>query len=327
MARSSNQKRKILYLMKIFEERTDEEHALSAAELIKCLEEYQVTAERKSIYRDIEDLQMFGMDIIKSKEKGGYYLAGRSFELPELKLLVDAVQASRFITYRKSEELIRKLESLTSCYNARALQRQVVVRDRIKTMNESIYYNVDYIQEAMQEDRQIRFRYYEWTMQKEKKLRKDGAWYQVSPWELTWMDENYYLIAYEGSGGRVKHYRVDKMLKMEISVEKREGRELFEDFNVGQFARRTFGMFGGDMQTVTLCCEKHFAGIMIDRFGTDISMRVQDEEHFLARVEVNVSEPFFGWIAGLGSGVRIVAPEKVAERFKEHLDLIRGGYK
>lgn len=326
MSKSSNQKRKILYLMKIFTESTDENHAMSAGQLIEKLGEFGVEAERKSIYRDIEELQLFGMDIVKSKEAGGYYLASREFELTELKLLVDAVQSSKFITLKKSEELIKKLEGLASTYEAKQLQRQVVVRDRIKTMNESIYYNVDYIQGAMQANQKIRYQYYDWTSDKEKKLRKRGAWYTVSPWVLTWADENYYLIAYDGESESVKHYRVDKMVKVEPTGEEREGKECFKDFNVARFAKQTFGMFGGKMQTVIFQCENHFAGIMIDRFGQEVPMRRLDDTYLQVRAEVNVSPQFFGWLAGLGEGVKIISPIEVAEEFKTYLQKILNNY-
>ena len=322
MARVANQRKKILWMLKIFMDYTDEAHGLNAEQIIEKLESHGISAERKSIYRDIEELQEFGIDILQNKAIGGFYLASREFELPELKLLVDAVQSSKFITYKKTEELIKKLESLASMHQAKSLRRQVVVRDRIKNMNESIYYNVDYIQNALTSNRKIRFQYYEWTPEKEKMLRKGGAWYEISPWVLTWVDENYYLIAYDSESQKVKHYRVDKMQKMEVTKEEREGETYFRDFNVGKFAKKTFGMFGGDTQTVVLRCENHFAGIMIDRFGKDVAMRRDGESHFLVRAEVNVSEQFFGWLAGLGNGVRIQTPASLKDAYIQHLKRI-----
>lgn len=322
MMRVTNQRRKILWMLKILMSDTDENHGLNAQQMIEKLESHGISAERKSIYRDIDELREFGADILQNKAIGGFYLASRKFELPELKLLVDAVQSSKFITYKKTEELIKKLESLASIHQAKSLRRQVVVRDRIKNMNESIYYNVDYIQNALTSNRKIRFQYYEWTPEKEKHLRKDGAWYEVSPWVLTWVEENYYLIAFDSESQKVKHYRVDKMLKTEVTKEEREGEARFRDFNVGQFAKKTFGMFGGETQTVVLRCENHFAGIMIDRFGKEAAMRRDGESHFLVRAEVNVSEQFFGWLAGLGRGVKIQSPEDVKEKYIKHLKKI-----
>ena len=319
MSRVANQRKKILWMLKILMDYTDESHGINAEQIIEKLESHGISAERKSIYRDIEELQEFGYDILQNKAIGGYYLASREFELPELKLLVDAVQSSKFITYKKTEELIKKIESLASVHQARGLRRQVVVRDRIKNMNESIYYNVDYIQNALTSNRKIRFQYYEWTPDKEKHLRKDGAWYEVSPWVLTWVDENYYLLAFDGESQKVKHYRVDKMQKMEVSKSEREGEECFRDFNVGQFTKKTFGMFGGETETVVLRCENHFAGIMIDRFGQDVPMRRDGDSHFIVRPQINVSEQFFGWLTGLGTGVKIQGPEEIREKYRKHL--------
>lgn len=319
MTRVANQRQKILWMLKILMDHTDEAHGLNAEQMIAKLESHGISAERKSIYRDIEELKEFGFDILQNKAVGGYYLATREFELPELKLLVDAVQSSKFITYKKTEELIKKIESLASVHQAKGLRRQVVVRDRIKNMNESIYYNVDYIQNALTSNRKIRFQYYEWTPDKEKKLRKNGDWYEVSPWVLTWVDENYYLIAFDGESQKVKHYRVDKMQRMEVSKFEREGEAHFRDFNVGQFAKKTFGMFGGETETVVLRCENHFAGIMIDRFGQEVPMRRDGEAHFLVRPQINVSEQFFGWLTGLGCGVKIQGPESVKEKYRKHL--------
>ena len=198
MAKSCNQKAKILYLMKIFLEETDEEHPLSRKELEERLAKYGIHAERKSLYNDMETLKTFGLDILYKKERPeGYYLGEHEFELAELKLLVDAVQSSRFITEKKSSALIRKIEGLTSRHEAKQLQRQVVVADRIKSMNESIFYNVDKLHMAIASNQQILFRYFEWTVKKEIRLKKDGRPYQVSPWALTWDDENYYLIGYD----------------------------------------------------------------------------------------------------------------------------------
>lgn len=206
MPRVFNQKIKILYLMRVFLERTDEEHPMSVKDLIIYLNSLGISAERKTIYDDIETLRNFGMDILNRREKpAGFYLASREFELPELKLLVDAVQSSRFITSGKSRQLIGKLESLASMYEARQLRRQVFVENRVKTMNESVYYNIDEIHRALTEDRQISFQYCQWTVEKELRLKKNGDRYCVSPWGLVWQNENYYLIAYDEKCEKVKH--------------------------------------------------------------------------------------------------------------------------
>ncbi len=326
MAKSYNQKIKILYLMKLFLERTDEQHAVTMAEILEYLAANGINAERKTIYDDLETLRLFGLDILYQKPTG-YFLGSREFELAELKLLVDAVQASRFITERKSRELIRKLEGLTSHYEAGQLQRQVYVTDRIKTMNESIYYNVDKIHTAISGNVQITFQYFEWTASREMKLRKDGEKYKVSPWILSWSDENYYLLAYDEQAEMVKFYRVDKMLKLDLTAEPRQGKEHFEHFNLAEFSRKTFGMYAGEEEHVTLVCENRLIGVIIDRFGKEAAIRKADEEHFLITVKANVSGQFYGWLTGLGTGVRIQSPQKVAEEYQRHLEGILAQYK
>ena len=315
-----NQKKKLLSLMQILKERTDENHLMSAADLCNALEEYGITAERKSIYSDIEALQDYGMDIVQKKgTNSGYYVASREFELAELKLLVDAAQASKFITKKKTEELIKKLEGLTSRYEARQLQRDVYIYNRTKAQNETIFYNVDYVHDAMNANVQIRFQYSEWTVKKELKLKKDGAFYVVSPWALTWDDENYYLIAYDAGADMIKHYRVDKMQKISLLEEKRIGREKFQEFDLAAFAKKTFGMYGGSDEHVTLRCKNHLAGVVIDRFGQDTFMIPGDDGYFKAKVLVSVSPQFFGWVTGIGDGMQILGPESVREQYKAYL--------
>lgn len=327
MARTEKQKLKLLYIMQFLLERTDEEHVVTTQELIDYLAANGITSERKSIYTDIELLTEFGMDIIKVKERpGGYYLASRQFELAELKLLVDAVQASKFITTKKSGELIGKLETLCSRAQAKQLHRQVVVTNRNKAVNENIYYNVDLIYNAIAENVKIRFQYFAWSVNKEMKLRRDGSYYEVSPWLLSWDDENYYLIAYDDRSGEIRHYRVDKMLKIGLLDAPREGKGRFDNFDIAGYSRKTFGMFAGEEETVTLCCDSNLTGVMIDRFGKEVAMRQRDESHIQARVEVAVSRQFFGWVTGLGAAVKIEAPERVVCAYREYLKEILGQY-
>lgn len=329
MPKSPNQKLKLLYLLKILTEQTDEEHCLSAQALIDALAAYDIRAERKSIYDDIAQLNDFGYDIVlvKSKSGGGYYLAGRDFELAELKLLVETVQASRFLTLKKSRELIGKIEKLASKAQAGQLQRQVYVANRIKTANESIYYIVDDIHRAIQNNEKISFQYLEWNLARELVPRRDGRRYLVSPWALTCKDENYYLIAHDGEEDKIKHFRVDKMGKIEIlNGVKREGAALFERFDIADYANKTFGMYGGQEETVTLEFENRFIGVVIDRFGKDVAVRQRDEEHFTVRVKVAVSGQFFGWLTGLGAGACIVSPKEVAQAYKTHLQEVLAQY-
>lgn len=321
MPKSRNQKGKILYLLRFFEEHTDEEHHASMEEILSYLRKNDIQAERKSVYSDIETLREFGYDIILQR-RSGYFLAGRTFETPELKLLVDAVQASRFITNKKSEELIRKLERLTSRQEAVKLKRQLYVANRNKAVNENIYYSIDQIYSAISLNRRIRFQYFEWNVQKEMVLRHGGKWYEVSPWRVLWDDENYYMIAYDGSSDMIKHFRIDKMLRTNVGEQIREGREAFENFDLAKYSRKTFGMFAGEERTVVLACDNGLAGVMIDRFGTETPMRKKDEDTFFLRTEVAVSPQFFGWLAGFGTRVKIDSPEEIRQEYSSWLNAI-----
>lgn len=321
-------KLRILYLMDIMLERTDDAHALSAAQLIRILEqEYSMTADRRTIYAELETLEAYGLDIQQKKGKNaGYYVGQREFELPELKLLVDAVQSSKFITENKSRELIRKLEKLGGRGNADILSRQVFILNRPKTENETIYYNVDDIHTAIYENREITFQYAEWTVEKKLRLKKDGAMYVVSPWALTWNAENYYLVAYDATAGKIKHYRVDKMLHMSVLTTERQGKRAFEHFDLAAFAKKTFVMYGGADVEVTFRCVRHLAGVILDRFGQGVWMVPVDDEHFRARAVVAVSPQFFGWVTGLGAGIQIEGPASVREEYQAYLRQILEAY-
>lgn len=329
MAKSANQKLKLLYILKILTEKTDEEHCMSAQDIIDELSAYGISAERKSIYDDIECLIYFGYDIVnvKSRTKGGYYLASREFELPELKLLVDAVQASRFITQKKSRELIAKIEKLAGPYEGKQLQRQVFVAGRVKTENESIYYNVDRIHKAIQDNSPVTFTYLSWNVKKELQPKREGRKYQVSPWALTWQDENYYLIAYDDEEEKIKHFRVDKMSRItELIEEKRKGVEAFKEFDIAEYTNRTFGMFGGEAETVTLKLPEEMIGIILDRFGREVDIRKLENSMVSVRVRAAVSSQFYGWLTGLGRQISILAPEEIKEGYVRFLNEIVEAY-
>lgn len=327
MSKSEKQKQKLLHIAKYLMEHTDEHHAVSTPQLIEYLHSRGIKAERKSIYNDIDTLNDFGMDIIRSEEhRGGYMLASRRFELAEVKLLVDLVQSSRFITEKKSRELIGKLETLTSRYEANGMQRQVQVIGRSKTINENIYYNVDMVHTAISHNVKIRFHYFEWDVNKKMKLRKDGAFYEVSPWKLTWDDENYYLIAFDEAAGLMKHYRVDKILDVSLTGEARAGKEIFDEMDIVDYSKKTFGMFAGEEKTIRLLCDNAMVGVLVDKFGTETAIRKEDENHIMARMDVAVSPQFFGWLAGLGTHVRIESPEDVREEYVKYLETLRGIY-
>ena len=321
MPKGTNQKFKLYRLAQIMLEKTDEEHYITMPEIMESLAEYNITADRKSIYTDLRDLSVLGIEV-EGEPIGNryhYHVVSRTFELPELKLLVDAIQSSKFITEKKSNTLIKKLEKMVSEYEAQKLQRQVYVSGRIKTMNESIYYTVDAIHNAISENKKIKFQYYQWNVKKEMELRHNGAWYHISPWGLSWDDENYYLVGYDSDAEKIKHYRVDKMLHIRFSSENREGKEFFKKLDMADYAKKSFGMFGGKEQTVKLLVKNNLVGVIIDRFGKNVILFPTDDEHFTVNVNVHVSRQFLGWVFSLGDGIKIVGPDDVVEQMRSEI--------
>ncbi|MBQ6348366.1 MAG: WYL domain-containing protein [Clostridia bacterium] len=322
-------KMKMLHLIRIFSQETDDEHALTLQEIIAKLAALNISADRKTLYSDFEDLRQFGFDIIAQQRNHTtyYHLGERDFELPELKLLVDSVQAAKFITTRKSRELIRKLERYASVYQAAQLHRQVYIAGRVKAMNESIYYNIDRLHSAINAGVRIRFQYGQWNLNKEMELRRGGNWYRVSPWALNWDNEKYYLVAYDAGTSMIKHFRVDKMLRIKTLDEPRLGQEAFRAFDMTVYGKSVFGMFSGEETTVTLEAENHMVGILIDRFGKDIGLAPISDSHFQATVNVVVSTQFIGWIVGLVKSIRIVAPDALVERMREEIHRLSEQYR
>lgn len=320
MPKGSHQKLKLYYLSKIMLEKTDEEHMITMPEIQKALEAYDVTADRKSLYDDLEQLKVLGVEV-KGEKIGRnfyYHVSNKKFEIAELKLLVDAIQSSKFITEKKSKELINKLTSFASKYEESQLNRQVVVQGRVKTMNESIYYYVDDVHRAIAENKQIRFEYMKWNIEKKMEKHREEP-YVVSPWALTWDDENYYLIAYDHDAGHIKHFRVDKMKSIHVLDDKREGLEEFKEFNLARYSKMSFGMFGGEPTRVKIAFEDDMVGIFIDRFGKDINVHPSKKGWSEIDVEVAVSDIFLGWIFALGPKVEILGPKDVVKKFKDEI--------
>lgn len=320
MPRGSNQKFKFTYLMKIMAEKTDDEHSLTMPQILEELEKYEVSAERKSIYEDFKDMSNFGIEVIK-EQKGRetfYHIAGREFELAEVKLLIDAVQSAKFITQKKSKSLISKVKNFVSEHQAKQLQRQIVINDRVKTMNESVYYNVDDIHTAINQNRKIKFKYYKWDIDKKLVERHGGSYFIVSPWALLWDDENYYMIAFDDWDNKIKHYRVDKMMYIEVGNDERAGKEEFKNFDMAKYSKATFGMYHGEKTKVCIKFANHMCGVFIDRFGKDTLFRKIDENHSELIVDINVSPQFFGWIFSLGNDVEIVSPVEVVNELREY---------
>ena len=329
MPKGSNQKLKLYYLARIMTEKTDDEHFITMAEIRKSLEAYGVTADRKSLYDDMEALRVLGIDVIGEKVGRDYYyhVGSKQFEIAELKLLVDAIQSSKFITEKKSNDLIKKLTAMASEYEAAQLKRQVVVQGRVKTMNESIYYFVDDVHRAIADNKKIRFEYMKWSNDKKLVSHRDEP-YTVSPWALSWDDENYYLIAYDGEADMIKHFRVDKLKSIEILDERREGQEKFRQFDLAKYAQMSFGMFGGEPTKVMLEFDNDMTGVFIDRFGKDITIRPADDKNrSVISVDVALSDQFLGWIFALGPKVKITGPKDVVDKFKSDLENMTKIYK
>ena len=319
--RGKNQKLKLLYLAKIMQEQTDDTHALTMPQIIAELAKYDIEAQRKSVYDDLDALDFFGIEIIREQEgfRTYYHCGNRDFEIAELKILVDAIQSSKFISEKKTKELIKKLEKNVSTYDSQMLDREVKVTGRVKNMNESIYYAIDAIHTAMGENKAIQFKYFSWNVKGEEEFRRDGAFYNVSPWALHFDDERYYLIGYDHDKKEMRHFRVDKMRNVSVLDKKRKGKTEFSKQDRAKYNEQYFRMYGGEVETVTLKCKNEMANVIIDQFGKDVKLIPLDDEHFIVRVSVAVSSQFLSWVIALEGNVVIEGPDRVKEEMKELL--------
>ena len=328
MPKGQNQKLKLLLLLRILERESDSEHPISMPEIIRRLAEYGVTAQRQSIYDDLLALETLGYTVEHIAGKnGGYYLDTRLFEMPELKMLVDAVSAARFIPEEKTRAIVKKLESTVSRFDAQKLDRETFVPDRTRTENKAVFYAVDTIHTAIAENKKISFLYFKRNEKKERVLRRDGAPYIVSPYKLVWSEENYYLVAYEAESNTVRHYRVDKMQSVNLLCEKREGQEAFRGFDLASYMKSHFSMFSGKRELVTLDCASRLADVILDRFGTGVALLPAGEGRFRVTVEVVVSSTFLAYTLGYGEDMYIAAPEGVRRLALELMDKARESYK
>lgn len=324
MAKSLYQQQKLLRLQQIFLQETDEQHGLTMEEILARLSAYGIQAERKSIYENIETLNACGMDILKERRnsKTYYYSVGREFEEAEVRLLADAVASSRFITVKKSEELLKKLTTLTSRHHGAELRRQLYVASRIKNMNETVYYILDELNRAIHRNVAISFCYYDWTLERgtlQKTARHGGRQYTISPWQLLWQDELYYLIAFDHTSQEIRHYRVDRMGLITLTDLPRQGEEAFQQIRMENYTSRLFGMFGGKSQWVTLSFPARFLDIMVDRFGKDLRPTLLKNGDLEIRAEVIPSLPFYGWLFSLGKEVQLTEPLALREEYKTYL--------
>jgi predicted DNA-binding transcriptional regulator YafY len=309
------QKLKLLYIKDYLLRNSDEGHPVTIPEIVEELARHGIKAERKTLYDDLEALRLYGLDILQSR--GNYYVGRRSFEIPELKLLVDSIQSSKFITQKKTMALIKKIEELASIFDEQLLERQVYVRNRVKSMNESVYYNVDSIADAINQDRVIQFKYFELTVAKQRRVRRNGGWYEVSPFALMWDDENYYMLAWDAEAASLKHYRVDKMLEITKLDRTREGKDAFNEIDMSAYSKKVFGMFTGQERQVKLRFRNHLAGAVVDRFGADVILVPEGEETFTVTVELAVSPQFYAWMFGFGREAEILSPEDVRKEASE----------
>ena len=320
----ANKKLKLLYLARFMARQTDEQHPKTVQEMIDHLALYGISAERKSIYDDLELLRVYGMDIQSVKSKSyGYFLGERDFQLPELKLLIDVVQASPFLTRAKSMELIGKLETLTSQPQAHQLRRQVYVMNRVRTHNEKLYYIVDGINAAINENRRISFRYFDWTVDGQKAYRRGGALYTTDPVALC-VDRNYYLVAYDAQLGDYRHYRLDRMDSLTVTDQPRS--DLPEDFDLGSYVKSRFDMYRGETVTVTLRFANHLRNVVIDRFGTDAHMRADGGDTFSLTAPVEVGPTFYGWLFQFGSEAEILTPQETRAGFADYCRQVLARY-
>jgi predicted DNA-binding transcriptional regulator YafY len=329
MARNKNQKLKILYLMQMLLRETDDEHGLTMAEIIDRLDELGIKAERKSVYDDMDALRKFGLDIINLKgSRAEYHIGNRDLEHAELTMLIDAVQSSKFLTERKSAALINKLKSLVSVHEAKQFDRRIFVAGRVKMQNESVLYNVDAIQRAIQSRRKLSFLYYDYDFEKKQVARKDGGRYTVNPVSLVYIDEFYYLVTYHDRYDDLVNYRADRMKKIEILGEPSSRMPKARHFDISEYCRRSFSMFGGEDIRVQLAFHRVLANAIIDRFGKDVRIEKikGDDEYARAHVTIARSAPFFGWITQFGNMVEIEAPANLREEYAEFLEGILDTY-
>lgn len=321
-----------IYLMKFFEEKTDEKHGASMAEILDYMEKRDIFVDRRTIYSNITLLDYYGFEIegrhVNEPCQHRYYYTGRKFSSNELKFLIDAVASSKFLTKTKSEELIKKIKSLGTQFDNEKLNRNIMLGKRIKSMNDKVLKNLDKINEAINTNAKITFQYTKWSWQKKQIFLRNGELYTVSPFAVTLEDDNYYMIAFDSVYNELRHYRVDKMQSVKMIIDERDGMDIFKSFDVAEYTQKTFGMYGGKEELIRIQCHNSLANVVIDRFGSDISIRPDFDhpEHFTVNLDINVSPQFYAWIFGLGTGIRIVYPQSVIDEYTTMLDSVAANY-
>ena len=334
---TDGRKMKLLTLKKIFEEQTDAEHCLTANQLVEKLNEVSIPAERKGIYDDIKVLNYFfkpadkrkearATRIEKDEEGRGYYLENRLFSVADLKLMIDAIQSSKFLSEAKTMELIEALETLCSRHQARGLKRQVIVTNRVKNMNTNIHNNVGHVNYAIENDVQLKFKYFDYDVRQERVFRKKGGFYVVSPYALVYTDDNYYLLAYDAEKDKIMNFRVDRMASMGSTSMPREGKDIFAKLDLARYQKYTFSMYSGEVKRVTMRFRNNMMNSVIDKFGRQDFASPVDKDHFEITAFVAVSPQFYAWVFGLKNYVTIVSPPEVREGMKKHLEAVLKRY-
>ena len=309
-------KKRLLRLIKLLQDHTDEDHPVSTRDIMAYYKENGMSSDRKTLDADIKLLQEQGFDLIKIKSSPNkYYIASREFELPELKLLIDAVQSSRFITEKKSRELSKKLAGLASAEQAKELDRHTGVNGRAKSTNEQQLYTVDTITKAINEKKKIRYQYQEYDGKKRKILRNDGEVYVLSPYMLYWNEDFYYVVGYSDKRETITAFRVDRIVNIELTDAKAVKRP--KGFKVSNYSDSIFGMYSGPEAEVELECRNDLMKYIIDRFGEKIKVHPTENGTFLTTVTVQLSPVFYGWIFQFGGGIKIVRPEGAIEKYEE----------
>lgn len=326
MAKKENQKQKLFRLLEILMRESDDMHGISMNEIITRLSEYGISAERKSIYDDFLTLEELGFSVSHTSTRPPrYMLDNRIFEFAELKMLVDAIESSKFITAAKSREIINKLEIFAGSYKARELSRQVYIEDRVKTENKSSIYTIDAIHSAINEKKKISFKYFDYNGEKKKVLRRGGKPYKVTPCALLWDDEKYYLVAFDEDEGKIKNFRVDKMQDASVLCEAHTQNPEIEKFNPADYSRKIFGMYGGREELITLECKESLAQVVIDRFGSEV-LFTKTDFGFRFSTRVMISPTFFGWLFGFGNDMRVISPDSLKKELKQRLSEIIESY-
>ncbi len=318
MAKGANQKLKMLYIRDYLRENSNFEHPVPVAELIAYLKANGIEVERKTVYDDIAQLQLFGEDICLAKGRnGGYYYDSAEFSLPEIKMLVDSVQSSKFITENQSLELIKKLEKLTNKYDANQLHRQVVVHNRVKTEQTNIFSNIDHISNAIVKDTTVKFRYIKYDIHKNSILRHGGKVYEISPYCLIWEDENYYLLGFDDEAGIIKHFRVDKMKNLSATENRRKGHKIFDEIDISSYNKKVFSMYHGEETKVKIRFRNNLVGVVLDRFGMNAVLVPEvGGEYFTVTADITVSKQFYSWLFGFSGECEILSPDSVREEMK-----------